>query len=117
MIIEELRKPTKISIIVSSILSLCLLFVDYRYSLSIMLGNLVSILYLLRLQSGVTDILHLQIKNKFRIYTGFFLNLIILGIPFYLAAIFPNVFSFIAGAVGLMMNKIVLYISTITERG
>lgn len=117
MIIEELKKSTKISIIASVVLSLCLLFVDYRYSLSIMLGNLVSIVYLMILQNGVTDILHLQIKNKFRIYIGFFLNLIILGIPFYLAAIFPDVFNFVAGAAGLMMNKVVLYILAITERG
>jgi hypothetical protein len=117
MIIEELRKSTIISVIASAVLSICLLFIDYRYSLSIMLGNFVSIIYLVLLQNGVTDILHLQIKNKFRIYVGFFLNLIVLGIPFYLAAIFPSVFSFVAGAIGLMMNKIVIYILAMTEGG
>lgn len=117
MIIDELKKPVKISVAVSLVLSLFMLFIDFRYSLSIMLGNVISILYLLRLQDGVTDILHLQIKNRFRIFFIFFTNLIILGIPFYLAAIFPNAFSFVAGAVGLMMNKIVLYILTIIGRG
>jgi len=115
--IDELKKPVKYSFIASLIISFALLFVDYRYSLSVLVGNIVSFLYLYKLQNGITNLLYYQNSNQMRIFALFLTNLFVLGIPFYLAALFPNLFSFVFGALGLLLDKIVIYILTFTGRG
>ncbi|MEG0177740.1 ATP synthase subunit I [Anaerorhabdus sp.] len=104
----ELQRTIKPTLILCGVGMIIGFFFDYRISLSILVGTLVSILHLNRLERSITKGLANQQKLGGWAFM-FFTDFILLAIPFMLAIIFPQVFELIGAAIGLLINKFVIY--------
>lgn len=104
----ELGKTIKPTLVLCGIGMIVGVFFDYRISLSILVGTLISIVHLNRLERNIT--IGLENKNgKMGWALMFITDFILLAVPFMLAIMFPQVFDLIGAAIGLLLNKIVIY--------
>jgi len=115
--INELKRPYFLAVKVILLLSVVCLFIDFRYSLSMILGLMASGVHLLNLQSNMTGLLKSRSKNRFKRFLKYMMNFMILLIPFLIAAAFPNFFNFIFIFVGEIMDKAAIYFIYLKERG
>ncbi|MFV0479023.1 MAG: ATP synthase subunit I [Anaerorhabdus sp.] len=111
--IKQTIKPT---LAFGVVLAIGLLFVDVRYSISLLLGLGFSILSLYRLERSVKYGIDQQ-KKRTGWILGFITNFVFLALPFMLAALFPSIFDFFAIAIGLLINKVVLYGVGLKQKG
>lgn len=104
----ELGKTIKPTLVLCGFGMIVGVFFDYRISLSILVGTLISIVHLNRLERNIT--IGLENKNgKMGWALMFITDFILLAVPFMLAIMFPQVFDLIGAAIGLLLNKIVIY--------
>lgn len=104
----EMSKTIKPTIILCGIGMVIGLFFDYRISLGLLLGTIVSILHLAKLEQNITAGLSNNRKVGGWIFM-FVIDLVILAIPFVLAILLPQVFNLFGVAIGLLLNKVVIY--------
>lgn len=90
------------------------LFFDFKQSLGIALGCLFGIVELLFLEQTITNFLKLRRKGGW--YFRFLLNFILLLLPFIFVVLFPNYLGFIGVAIGLILNKVVIYMMNWTRK-
>ncbi|MFV0379665.1 MAG: hypothetical protein ACK5KQ_02420 [Anaerorhabdus sp.] len=112
-LINRTHKPT---ILCGIGLSIIAIFFDYRYSLSIMLGVLVSMIHLNRLNRNITNGLANR-SGKGKWFMMITTDLLLLAAPFIIAAMLPKYFDLIGVAVGLIINKVIIYIIGLRSNG
>lgn len=112
----ELSRTIKPTLILCGIGMIIGVFFDFRISLSILVGTLISILHLNRLERSITRGLENK-KGLMGWALMFITDFILLAIPFMLAIMFPQVFDLIGAAVGLLLNKIVIYAMNLRRKG
>ncbi len=112
-IIKSTIKPT---LILGAILMLVFVWFDFRWSISIALGMVVSLLHLIRLDIKVSQGLR-ERHGKLRWFGMFFSNTMLLASPMILAVAFPQVLNLYAVAIGLLLNKAILYGREIVKKG
>ncbi|MEG0240576.1 hypothetical protein [Anaerorhabdus sp.] len=104
----EIKSTIKPTMVLSGIIMVVGLFFNYRFSLGVLLGTSVSVLHLMRLEGNITQ--GLDSKKKLGGWIFMFLtDLIMLAIPLMLAVMLPQIFDLIGAAVGLLLNKFVIY--------
>ncbi|SJZ39697.1 ATP synthase subunit I [Anaerorhabdus furcosa] len=104
----EISKTIKPTLILCGVVMVIGLFFGYRFSLGVLVGTIISILHLYRLERNIT--LGLENKKKIGGWIFMFLtDLILLAIPLMLAVVLPQFFDFIGAAVGLLLNKVIIY--------
>ncbi|MEG0077152.1 ATP synthase subunit I [Anaerorhabdus sp.] len=104
----EIKSTIKPTMVLSGIIMVVGLFFNYRFSLGVLLGTSVSVLHLMRLERNITQ--GLDSKKKLGGWIFMFLtDLIMLAIPLMLAVMLPQIFDLIGAAVGLLLNKFVIY--------
>jgi len=99
------KKVLKLSITITLIMSILALFVNYKFTLGLLCGQIFFIFYLLilsyvmnrRLQGRNDDIWTILLKIG---------RISLLGIPMLLAFLFPNIFDIFGAFIGVMMFKI-----------
>ncbi len=112
----ELKKTIKPTLILCAVAMVISAFIDYRVSLSILVGTLVSILHLNRLEKNITRGLEDRQKIGGWIFM-FITDFILLALPFILAIVFPQFFELIGAAIGLLLNKFVIYGMNLRRKG
>ncbi len=112
-LLKETIRPTVLLCAIGVIVGL---FVDYRYSLSLIVGMLVSFWHLIRLDRKIKIGLKNQ-HGKGRWAMLFFTNMVLLAIPFMLAVMFPMYLNLVGVAMGLLLNKVVIYGSMVRKKG
>lgn len=104
----DLKKTIKPTFILCGIGMVIGLFFDYRISLGLLLGTVVSIFHLDRLEKNITAGMSAERKVGGWILM-FVFDLLVLAIPFVLAILIPQVFNLFGVAIGLLLNKVVIY--------
>lgn len=104
----EMSKTIKPTVILCAVGMIIGFLFDYRISLGLLLGTIVSILHLAKLEQNITAGLSNNRKVGGWIFM-FMIDLVILAIPFVLAIVFPQVFNLFGVAIGLLLNKVVIY--------
>lgn len=112
--ITEFKKTLKPTIIVSCLLSIVFLFVNFKYSISILVGTLFSILHLFKLEKDIDSLLANRVSKGS--YFRFMLNMLILMCPFILTVIFPESLDFIGCFIGLVINKVIFYVMNLKRK-
>lgn len=113
---ELIKKTIKPTIILGAIIALGLLPFDYRWSLSILFGVLIAIVHLNRLERNITAGIKNQ-NSKVKWALMFFVDMALLSSPLIFAVIFPEYLNIVAVAIGLFINKIILYVLGLKEKG
>ena len=94
------------------ILGLIFLFIDYKIAIGIVVGNIFSFLNYKTIEYRFNN---LESVNIFT-YLGTFLSIAVLILPLIVSFLIPNIMSWIGVTIGLLINKIRLYIGAFINK-
>lgn len=106
---KYLYENMKKTLVIAVILSLILLFFDYRYSLSLLLGMIFSFFNLIIYNFSFKLLLQDTNFKVLKFIPIFLLSLLMISLPLLLGIFVDRMFNIWWIVIGLMLNKVILY--------